>query len=230
MNLDVWTSILKDPRITVDIEYQPPVEIKYEIEARDRATIDYVRQVGRVLTMDNGGHPFLVTFHSTFLRVYSKHIGPTWDTSQLLDYSRPTENLKGLVLMTELPLRETDTVFVGDGAYEDHGHHPLFVGNAVLVARQSCVNTIISISIETFTTSEPIIDFKSTVCNSFVAYGFALSKNRLISIGPIGCFGYYEQPRDAVNYDDSSFMICRTMSGIIWSKSEIDHDTIVPRI
>jgi len=218
--------VLKDPRLSIDVEYQVPNVFHYNIQARDPDTIQFAKDHGMLLTMDNGGRPFLVTMHSTCLRVYSKHVGTIWDTSYLLEYGR--HNLDGLVLMNEIPLSITDTVFIGDGLYEDHAHYPEFVGNSILVARQSCVNTLISISVDVFTTTEPIIDFKSTVCNSNVVYGFALTQNKLVSMGPIGCFGYYETPRDSSQYDDSSSMVCR--SGMIWSRKDLAHDVIVPRM
>ena len=229
MNVQEWTAVLKDSRLNVDIEYQVPHEFKYELKARDPATVEYARHNGVLLPLDNGGRPFLITLHKSFLRVYSKHIEPTWDTTQLLQYSRPISNMKNLVLMTEMPLYETDIVFIGDGSYESSVHGDVDnVGNSVLVARENCWNTIISQSVEDFKTSEPVVDFKSTVCNSSVPYGFAFTKHFLVSIGPIGCFGYYEQPKTCAILDDTSHMVCRY--GIHWKKKDIDHITIVPRI
>lgn len=231
MNREEWTSVLKDPRLTIDIEYQVPNEFKYNIQARDPATVAHCKSTGILLTMDNGGHPFLVTLHATCLRVYSKHIEATWDSSQVLRYSMPIGNLRNLVLMTEMPLYETDTVFIGDGSYDSSTHYSDYLdafGNAILVARQNRWNTIISQSVEDFQTSEPIIDFKSTVCNSGVPYGFAMTENLLISMGPIGCFGYYEQPKKCAMLDDTSHMVCRC--GMVWKKNVLGHIIIVPRI
>ena len=227
MDKETLISVLKDRRFHIDIEYQVPTVFKYEIKSRDARAVEYAKTHGILLTMDNGGKTFLVTMHSTFLRIYAKHIRDHWDSSSLLEYGRPLSNTRDLVLMSQIALEESDIVFVGTGSYNnDVLFDEFFVGNSILVAKENCKNTIISSSLEVFQTSEPIVDFKSTVCNSLVSYGFAKTKSFLVSIGPIGCYGYFEQPLECVQDDDTAYMICNSN---LWMKRTIDNLVLLPR-
>lgn len=171
--------------------YQKPVAIKYHVKAVDPKSVAWAKE-HPLRVLDNGGRPFLVDLQETHIDVYKRMPDKKEESEGNFESAgfyvdNPDDIARicysNMVRIGRYAMKPTDTVWLGDGDYNNYSFKSMFTGCVVVIDRAAgSSHNIIAISstIDSVKLKEPIKNLFASVGNSGVPYGFAITASGLI--------------------------------------------------